>query len=180
MKLHELQDIKSPSHAKIITYFETGQGSKYVFSASGESKRWKSSHANTGGEDQGAKTWYEKCIFVPDKFHYEGNSVQFLTNRFRLSEIALSLKGNKAAFYVRKNNKWEIATWDDAYPKSKKGPIPLTFEFSEKPIVGYSCLEFTNGPNHALKNFHFGSEVTKVLPIEKADQSDIDKVMSTA
>jgi hypothetical protein len=183
MKLSELFEsapITSPSGAAVTTYFETGQGSKYLLSAKNESKRWKSSHANTGGDDQGAKRWYGQCVFVRDEFKYEANSIQFLTgNGINISDITISTNATKVAIYIRKDNKWAIATWDDAYPKSKKGPKPLSFDFVKVPAVGLSCAEFTVDSNHRLKDYHYGSEVTKVLPIDKADQADINMVMGT-
>lgn len=180
MKIFEIlaNERKSPSGSKLITYFETAQGSKYVLSDKGESKRWKSSHANTGGDDKGAKGWYDTCLFVADKFQYEANSPQFLANKMALKDLAITIKGNKAAIYKRENNKWVLATWDDAYPKSKKGPIPLSFEFEKSPRNGLSTVEFINNSNHSLKSYHFGSEVSKVMPIDKAKDSDLSQIFN--
>ena len=50
----------SPSLSPISTYFETSQGSKYLLSDAGETKRWKSAHANTGGEDAGIPN---RCLY---------------------------------------------------------------------------------------------------------------------
>lgn len=181
MKLYELNEteLKSPSNNKITTYFETEQGSKYLMSSIGETKRWKSEHANTGAEDKGAKDWMTSSLFVEEKFQYEANSPQFLANTIKLSNIAVSTKNNKAAFYLRKDNKWVIATWDDAYPKSKKGAKPLAFDFISNPKIGLSCVEYISAPNHSLQNYHFGSKVTKVLSVNQVASADIALILGS-
>ena len=58
-KLYEsTSKLVSPTLSPITTYFETAQGSKYLLSGKGETKRWKSAHANTGSEDSGKDLVY--------------------------------------------------------------------------------------------------------------------------
>lgn len=147
-----------------------------MLSEKNESKRIKSFHANTGGSDAGVKSWYRNCIFVPSKFNYEANSVEFLTNRLlNIHDIFISVKDNRAAFYKKENNKFEILTWDDAYPKSNRGKIPLVFNFVYEPIKGYSVVEYDALPNDSLKKYHMGSPVSKIQDLDELSFDDIMK-----
>jgi hypothetical protein len=163
MRLYEFTNYTSPSGAKITTYFETSQGSKYVLSANNESKRLKSFHANTGGDDQGLKDWFPNCVFVPEAFQYEANCVQFLAPKIGgTNNMFLSTKNGKAAFYKKGQNGFEVLTWDDAYPKSNRGTKPLMFEYTETPTKGYHALEYKLNTNHSIASWHFGSDVSVV------------------
>jgi hypothetical protein len=152
---------------KVVKYFETAQGSKYMLSDKNESKRIKSVHANTGGTDVGLKDWMDHCIFVPEKYQYEANSVQFLMNHMNnINEIYISLKNGRGAFYKKVNGQFVILTWDDAYPKSKKGEIPLAFNFTLLPTIGYTVVEYNMNSNFSLSKYHCGSPVSVIKDID--------------
>ena len=160
MKLFELKATTKTGNP-IEVYFETDQGSKYILSSKNESKRIKSYHANTGGEDQGLHKWYERCVFVAAKYVHEANSPQMLINKG--FKVYLSEKGSKIAFYQRVDRKFEVLTWDDAFPKSNRGKVPLVFEFTETPTKGFSVVEFNINPaTKELKSYHFGSPVSLI------------------
>ena len=72
---------------KDITYFETSQGSKYIRLSDGRLRRWKSNHANTGGEDMGLHGWQQNSIFVDPKWDKEANSVQFIQSYHSLKNL---------------------------------------------------------------------------------------------
>lgn len=174
MLLFEIK-VTSKSGNNVTTYFETSQGSKYILTDKNESKRIKSAHANTGGEDAGLKKWWANCIFVPKKNEYEANSPQFLMNSLNgIKDIFISIKGDKFAFYKKIDNKFEVYTWDDAYPKSKKGKIPLVFEFTKTPTKDYYVVEYEfDNTSHALRNYHFGSQVTIIKPIDQVPEAEL-------
>ncbi len=173
--LREAAAAASPSGAKITTYFETDQGSKYLLSDKNESKRIKSVHANTGGDDQGVKKWFPHCVFVADKFQYIANAPMFLMNQLgKISNIFISVKGTRVAFYKKVNDKFEICTYDDAYPKSKKGPVPLVFDCSLKPAVGLSVVEWSANANGSLINYHMGSPVSVIKNINDLSDDEVN------
>lgn len=149
----------TPTNNKIIYYFETSQGSKYLLSDQNESKRNKSTHTNTS--DTGLKRWYKYCIFVDSSQEYEANSPQFLANHFDLKDIKISVKNSKLALYH--NDK--ILKFRDAYPKSGNNENLLVFDYIKTPTIGYNVVEFDLYPNNSIKSWHFGSEVSYVSPI---------------
>jgi len=166
------ESITSSTGNNIILYFETGQGSKYLITDKGETKRWKSEHANTGGDDKGLKEWYQNSFFVDPKFEYEANSILFLFDKE--IKCALNIKNNKVTIYVLKDNKWVIGNMLDAYPKAGKDK-PLVFDCINNPTIGHSATEYIlNNDKFSIKKYHFGSPVTKILPIEKLDKTTLD------
>ena len=113
----------------------------------------------------GVKPWFQHCIFIPEQFKYEGNAPQFMMDRVGgLDKIAISLKGDQGVFYKQVNGKWEVCTWDDAFPKSNRGKKPLVFKYSNKPVMGWHVAEY-NLNGHTLSNYHFGSEVSVIKSI---------------
>lgn len=164
MKVRELFETakwKSTTGNKIIIYFETEQGSKYLLTDKNESKRNKSHHANTGGEDKGMQNWQENCVFVDPKFEYYANAPQFLANKIKLSDVKVSTKGGRLAFYYKQ----EVLKFRDAYPKTG-GEQPLVFEYTPRPTKGFHCLEYTLGNDgYSIKSWHFGSKVSRIEKI---------------
>ncbi len=161
----------SPSGSPIKLYFTTAQGSQYIMAESGETRRIKSSHANTGGEDAGLHAWNQKAFFTSKEYEYLGNSPQFfIGNGYK--NYTMSLKGDTVTFFVvdPKNNQWRQGTFGDAYPKSVKGDpskanIPLSFPIVTTPKTGFFILEFRMKGN-MISNYHFGSPVADVKDIK--------------
>lgn len=177
----EAIQLQSPTGNKIVWYFETGQGSQYLLTDKNESKRWKSTHSNTGGEDTGLKNWMSNCVFVDPVNETEGNSGQFLMgNGFK---IALSVNDTQGAFYVMDNNKWRLAMYVDAYPKAVKAGVrenkPLAFKLSKQPTMGYNVLEYQLKEDKSVKTVHFGSPVTKIIPANKLTKDNLNKFIQT-
>lgn len=167
----ETYNITSTTGNKVVAYFETGQGSKYLITDKGETKRWKSVHSNTGGDDQGLKNWYQHSFFVDPKYQYEANSVQFLIDKG--FKCALNIKNDKCTIYIVVDNKWKIANMKDAYPKSNI-ENDIIFEVKFKPTIGYNACEYIlNNDNFSIKKYHFGSEVTKILPFDKISDNEL-------
>jgi hypothetical protein len=154
---------------RVVAYFETSQGSKYLITDKGETKRWKSIHSNTGQEDKDVKDWYQKSIFVKPEFEYQANSIQFLIDkRFR---CGLNVK-DKASVYIVEDNKWRIASMKDAYPKSNIDK-PLIFDY-DKLTIGYSVVEYNLNPDgFSIKKYHFGSPVTKIITADKISDAEL-------
>jgi hypothetical protein len=167
----------SPSLSPIITYFETAQGSKYLLTDKGETKRWKSSHANTGGEDQGLKSWYPNSMFVPEADLDAMMAYEHLLDKgYKISMSGAG--GGKKVWVILRDGKWEPATYGDAFKaysklNPEKAAKPLAFTPSSKPVIGYMAVEYKQEPNGLIRSFHPGSPVSKVLPIDAADPKDL-------
>lgn len=169
------ESITSTTGNKVVTYLETGQGSKYLMTDKGETKRWKSDHANTGGEDKGLKEWHQNSFFINPKFENEANCVLHLTNKgMKVSNIGIHVENNKVKIYIIKDGKWVIGNMLDAYPKFGKDS-PLIFDCVDRPTIGYNIVEYNLGDNKfSLKNYHLGSPVTKIVPIDNLDKKELD------
>jgi hypothetical protein len=167
----------SPSLSPISTYFETAQGSKYLLSDAGETKRWKSAHANTGGEDAGLKSWYPKSMFVPQEDQDSVMAYEHLLNKGYKISLSKTQNG-KQVWIIYKEGKWIPATYSDAYPtysrmNPDKADKPLAFSSSPTPTMGAMTVEYKQDPNGLIRSFHPGSPVSKIVPIGNADPSDL-------
>jgi len=167
----------SPSLSPISTYFETSQGSKYLLSDAGETKRWKSAHANTGGEDSGLKSWYPKSMFVPQEDQDSVMAYEHLLNKGYKISLSKTQNG-KQVWIIYKEGKWIPATYSDAYPtysrmNPDKADKPLAFSSSPTPTMGAMTVEYKQDPNGLVRSFHPGSPVSKIVPIGNADPSDL-------
>jgi len=161
-----------------ITFFETAQGSKYIRTSDGRIRRWKSVHANTGGEDKGLHGWNQQSMFVSPYYEKEANSIQFLIGNGR-KNLALSKNKSdgKIIVMVAKDNQWQTGTWLDAYPKFCKLNLDvqnkiLAWEYKKEPILGYHVVDFNLKKNGTIESYHFGSPVTKILSGEEMSKED--------
>jgi hypothetical protein len=167
----------SPTLSPITTYFETAQGSKYLLSDAGETKRWKSAHANTGGEDSGLKSWYPKSMFVPQEDQDSVMAYEHLLNKGYKISLSKTQNG-KQVWIILKDNQWVPATYSDAYPtysrlNPDKADKPLAFTSSPTPVIGMMAIEYKQEANGLIRSFHPGSPVSKVMPVEQADPRDL-------
>jgi len=167
----------SPSLSPITTYFETAQGSKYLLSKAGETKRWKSSHANTGGEDTGLKEWYPKSMFVPDSDINAMMAYEHLLNAGYKISISKT-PDNRRVWVILKANSWTPALYSDAFKtytrlNPEMASKPLVFTASPVPVMGYMAVEYKQDPSGLVRSFHPGSPVSKITPIEQADPKDL-------
>ena len=179
-KLHESSSrgkLVSPTLSPITTYFETAQGSKYLLSDAGETKRWKSAHANTGGEDSGLKSWYPKSMFVPEEDQNSVMAYEHLLNKGYKISLSKTQNG-KQVWVIFKDNSWTPAAYSDAYPtysrmNPDKADKPLAFTSSPTPTMGFMAVEYKQEPSGLIRSFHPGSPVSKVMPIDQASPSDL-------
>jgi hypothetical protein len=160
-----------------ITFFETAQGSKYIRTSDGRIRRWKSVHANTGGEDKGLHEWNQQSMFVSPDYEKEANSIQFLIGNGQ-KNLALSKNADgKIVVMVTKDNQWRPGTWLDAYPNFfKLNPNYqnkiLAWEYKKEPTLGYHVVDFNLKENGTIKSYHFGSPVAKILSGEEMSKED--------
>ena len=167
----------SPSLSPISTYFETSQGSKYLLSDAGETKRWKSAHANTGGEDSGLKSWYPNSMFVPEEDQNSVMAYEHLLNAGYKISLSTTQNGKKV-WIIYKEGKWVPAIYSDAYPtfsrlNPDKADKPLAFSSQPLPKIGLMSVEYKQDPNGLIRSFHPGSPVSKVMSIDRATPSDL-------
>jgi len=160
---------------KDFTYFETSQGSKYIRkNSTSQLRRIKSYHANTGGKDMGLHGWKQQSMFIDPKFEKEANSVQFLMGK-GFKKIAVSkTQDGKIVLLIPKDNKWVPATWGDAYPNFAKNKPdyktkPLAWEYIKEPTMGYHVVDFEIDSSRIIKDWHFGSPVSKIGPLSDED-----------
>lgn len=177
MMLESQRALVSPTHSPITTYFETAQGSKYLLSDRGETKRWKSSHANTGGEDQGLKEWYPKSMFVPESDLDAMMAYEHLLDKDHKISMAKTPSG-KQVWVIYQEGQWRPALYSDAFPTYSrlhpdKADKPLAFTASPTPVIGHMAVEYKQESNGLIRSFHPGSPVSKVLPIAQADPKDL-------
>lgn len=169
------EQIKSPTGATLTHYFETAQGSKYILSSNNESRRIKSYHANTGGEDSGLKDWYGKCFFTPEKFQTNFLAYQQL-NSYGISNIALtSIKQGYLTFMMHDGKEWVPVRFKDAYKKAvknmpEKAEDIMEFPFVKIPTIGYNAIEWNEKGNKTIKEYHPGSPVAIVKDIKDATE----------
>lgn len=163
-KEHFITEVKSDD----IKYaFTTAQGSRYIMTHDGKSRRIKSLHANTGEEDQGLHDWNDLMIFTDPSDKQSAGAGQYLIGRkFRVS---INLQNNKGVFYVldKSTNQWREGTFSDAYPTFVKlnpnqGNNPLHFTYVPYPVKGWDALEFKFRPDKTIKGVHFGSPVSQI------------------
>lgn len=165
------KDWTSPSGGKIVKYFETAQGSKYLRTDKGETKRWKKEHPNDW--DSGLKEWFSNSIFVPEADEKFANAGQFLFARDY--KVALANAQNKKVFVIFDNG-WRPAKWKDSYPTHAKNYPSLAdkilaFNYIEEPKIGYNVVEYNFKPNGTLQSYHFGSPVSKIIKFTDLDDS---------
>ena len=134
----------------------------------GRTRRIKSFHANTGGEDSGLHEWNDSAIFTQAKDENVANAGQYLIGHG--FHIAIKSENNQAVLMVvdKNTNAWRNATWGDAYVNYvKQNPQmaakPLAFQYIKYPALGWNILELTYKPDKSLSSIHFGSPVSKVL-----------------
>ena len=163
---------------KDITFFKTAQGSKYIRLSDGRIRRWKSSHANTGGEDMGLHEWNQQSIFVDEKYEKEANSIQFLIGQGKKNLALTKNKDGKMIVLIYKEDDWKPATWGDAYPTftrlnpNSKNKI-LAWDYKKEPTEGYHVVDFNLDSNRRIKSYHFGSPVSEVKPKGQMEPEDI-------
>jgi hypothetical protein len=113
-------------------------------------------------------------MFIDPKFEKEANSVQFLMGK-GFKKIAVSkTQDNKIVLLIPKDNKWIPATWGDAYPNFTKNKPeyktkPLAWEYSKEPTMGYHVVDFEIDSSRIIKDWHFGSPVSKIGPLSDED-----------
>lgn len=171
---------QSPSGGIITAYFETGQGSKYLLTDKGESKRWKSQHAEHDDWDKGLKEWFERCLFVDPKSKEDADAVKSFEKLAEdFDKVMLSKESEgKLVWYIPKGGTWKKATWEDRNPNyvklnpQLKGRV-ISFEYKNEPEKGLMPVEIIKRPNGTVKKFHCGNEITKLLPISKAEPKDL-------
>jgi hypothetical protein len=170
-------NLVSPTLSPIKIYFETAQGSKYLLSDAGETKRWKSAHANTGGEDSGLKEWYPKSMFVPQEDQDVMMAYEHLLDKgYRVS--LSKTQNNKQVWIVYKDNQWQPATYSDAFPTysrlhPEKADKPLVFTSSSTPTLDWMAIEYKQEANGVIRSFHPGSPVSKILSIADVTPEDL-------
>jgi hypothetical protein len=158
--------------------FETSQGSKYIINNDGRSRRIKSFHSNTGGEDQGLHEWQDVIVFTKPEDKDIANAGQYLMGHgYR---IAFNFENNKGQFLMldMDTKSWRPAKWGDAYKKAAAQGVgdaekELTFTYVPYPVKDWNVLEFRFRPDKSIKSVHFGSPVSKVYDTMK--QAEVDE-----
>lgn len=174
----ELNNIRDPQGRRIIGKFYTAQGSEYIISEGGSTRRIKSFHFNTGGEDAGLHNWMKHAFFTKNERFGEA-AYLFMDSGF---DIAIMEEFGKAILRVKskQNGDWYTATWKQVYPKAvEKGLIQdgeIIVDISHTPVIGYSLFEYEDDPgnNFTAKRVHPGSKVSYIDTMMKSYINDAE------
>jgi hypothetical protein len=185
LNLESNLSLKGPSGSPVKYFFKTAQGSMYILTENGESRRIKSVHANTGGEDAGLHGWNQKCVFVPPEDQVKGNSMQYLRNNYDGPVMLSVLKPKTLTFLMIKNNQWSPVLFKDAYIKSAQDPKfqnkseePMEFKYLKEPTMGFNVCEWNEKGNKLISGYHFGSEVSEIKDINDVDPKILSGFMN--
>jgi hypothetical protein len=159
-----------------ITFFKTAQGSKYIRLQDGRLRRWKSSHANTGGEDMGLHAWSSQSFFVDPQYENQANSIQYLIGKGFKTGLSKDAEGKMFPMIFDSGN-WRPALWKDAYTNfAKENPQiankVLAWKYEKEPKVGYHVVDFDfkEGKGTILKGYHLGSPVSEIGELTDEDK----------
>lgn len=176
-QLTDLIDKITPNGDKLKLLFATAQGSIYIMTEKGLTRRNKSVHMNTGGSDSGVHGWNQHAIFVQPQYEAVGNAALYLNNRG--FKYTASVGNGKFTYFILdpQLNQWRPATWNDAFPKAVQSGLAtagqlIDFPYVKEPTVGYNILEF-NAVGGQIKGVHFGSPVSNVKPIANATVQEL-------
>ena len=170
-----IKKINTPNGDKLKLIFKTAQGSVYIMTEGGMTRRNKSFHANTGGADSGVHGWNQHIIFFHPQYYVMADAHRILEEAMSPKPRWNAIVGNgKFSFTIldTKSNQWRPATCNDVYPKSvaagRFAPNqPIEFQYVKVPTVGYNVFEFDANGNQ-IKGIHLGNEVSDVRPITNA------------
>lgn len=177
--LESANTLTGPSGSPVVYYFKTAQGSQYILTDKNESRRIKSFHANTGGEDQGLHDWYQQCVFVPPNYETQANSFQNIKSHNK-GPILLGAKNNKLTFFMIKDNNWSPVLFSDAYKRAvmhpnhqNKAKEIMEFPYTKQPMLGFSVAEWSNKSDNTINSYHYGSPVTEIKRIQDVNSTEL-------
>jgi len=154
---------KSPKGGTPIMLIVTAQGSRYLITSDGMVLRNKSFHANTGGEDQGLKSWSGVIEFYDPAEQPGGVSFPLTVAKAVEKRLPVSLSktaDGKRALLIHDGSQWRIAKISDVYKHVASQDAPIVATYSKTPKLNWNVLDYTLGPNNVLKSVHPGSPVT--------------------
>ena len=188
----DVLNIKSPTNSPVINHFTTAQGSEYIQTADGMTRRNKSEYANTGPTDVGVKDWQQHAVFI-DPAHEVAKNAPFGVTVSKLKEnghhIAVQKDDNtlKAMIYDKTTKEWREAVAEDAYPRAVasgliSGKEKIAAPFTTTPTTGFDVFEYNQNKDGSAKSVHAGSPVATVTPVtaQTTPTTEIKPSYSTA
>ena len=157
--------LTAPNGSPVVGVFSTAQGSIYLHTSDGQTRRIKSWHGNTGGSDAGLHGWNGGALFF---FGNRAENFTLALGKLKESGLSVSISevNGKARIHVfdKSQNAWREAIWEDAYPRAVKSGVlpsntPIEASFSRTPVIDGHILEWTSSDNSGLHGVHPGSPV---------------------
>lgn len=151
----------SPKGGKPAMLIVTAQGSRYLITDDGMVIRNKSYHANTGGEDQGLKSWSDKIEFYsPDDLGGTTFPLAVASAVQKGLPVALSKASDGKRVLMIYDNGWRPAKISDVFKHVASQDVVISNTFSTTPQLNWNVLDYDLKPNGSLKSVHPGSPVT--------------------
>jgi GNAT superfamily N-acetyltransferase/predicted nucleotidyltransferase len=161
---------KSPNGGIPTMVIVTAQGSRYLITSDGMVLRNKSFHANTGGQDQGLKSWSDAIEFYDPSEKPGGVSFPMSVAKAVEKRLPVGLSktnDGKRALLIYDGKQWRIAKISDVYKNVASVDAPIVSTYSKTPKLNWNVLDYTLGPNNTLKSVHPGSPVTHGSALKK-------------
>lgn len=161
---------KSPKGGTPTMMIVTSQGSRYLITSDGMVLRNKSFHANTGGEDQGLKSWSDAIEFYDPAEQPGGATFPMSVAKAVEKRLPVTLsktQDGKRALLIYDRSQWRVAKISDIYKYVATQDAPIVATYSKTPKLNWNVLDYTMGPNKALKSVHPGSPVTHGIALGK-------------
>lgn len=168
-----LINIESPKWFPVTHKFYTEQGSEYIRTYDGSTRRIKSYHSNTEWEDMWLKDWFENAIFTKGETWYDFNlAVQLLKDKWYTINIYRIIKDGKniSVICILDGKRRRQANISDAYSQAVKEwtikDWPLVAEYTSYPELNSHILQF-NIKNGVVDKIHPWSKVSYIENFNK-------------
>ena len=164
----KLEDIKDPEGGKALGKFYSSNGSEYVYTDKGYTRRVKFNDSETNGEDAGVNNW-RKVLFLDKNDPMYKDFTEGFADKKQLAKDLLALKpaltkDGKIAVFDKATQSWRSLQKSDLYPKrTADGTIKNeNYQFKsvdQKPSTDKTLVEFELDDKGFIKNIHFSGGI---------------------
>lgn len=172
----KLEDIKDPEGGKALGKFYSSNGSEYVYTDKGYTRRVKFNDPDTKGEDAGVNNW-RKVLFLDKNDPMYKDFTEGFADKKQLAKDLLALnpvltKDGKIAVFDKATQSWRSLQKSDLYPKrTADGTIKNeNYQFKpvdQKPSTDKTLVEFELDDKGFIKNIHFSGGIGYVEGLSK-------------
>lgn len=164
----KLEDIQDPEGGKALGKFYSSNGSEYVYTDKGYTRRVKFNDPDTKGEDAGVNNW-RKVLFLDKNDPMYKDFTEGFADKKQLAKDLLALnpvltKDGKIAVFDKATQSWRSLQKSDLYPKrTADGTIKNeNYQFKpvdQKPSTDKTLVEFELDDKGFIKNIHFSGGI---------------------